>query len=81
MTHLDADADDYITKAIRVDTRRRGSRRRDRALLDRPRLEADHDTDGEVRLTPTEWNLVEILVRNAGKLITEARMGYCFIAG
>ena len=25
---------------------------------------------GEVRLTPTEWHLVEVLVRNAGKLVS-----------
>jgi two-component system, OmpR family, KDP operon response regulator KdpE len=25
---------------------------------------------GEVRLTPTEWGIVEVLVRNAGKLVT-----------
>jgi two-component system, OmpR family, KDP operon response regulator KdpE len=25
---------------------------------------------GEVRLTPTEWGLVEVLVRNAGRLVT-----------
>lgn len=26
--------------------------------------------NGEIRLTPTEWGLVEILVRNAGRLLT-----------
>jgi two-component system KDP operon response regulator KdpE len=28
----------------------------------------------EVRLTPTEWHLVEVLVRNQGKLVTQRRL-------
>jgi two-component system, OmpR family, KDP operon response regulator KdpE len=28
----------------------------------------------EVRLTPTEWHLVEVLVRNAGKLVTSKQL-------
>ena len=28
----------------------------------------------EVRLTPTEWHLVEVLVRNAGKLVTQRQL-------
>jgi two-component system, OmpR family, KDP operon response regulator KdpE len=30
--------------------------------------------DGEVRLTPTEWHLLEILVRNPDKLISQRRL-------
>ena len=30
--------------------------------------------DDEVRLTPTEWNLVEVLVRNAGKLVSSRQL-------
>jgi two-component system KDP operon response regulator KdpE len=30
--------------------------------------------DGEVRLTPTEWHLVEILVRNPGKLVSQRQL-------
>ena len=30
--------------------------------------------DGEVRLTPTEWGLVEVLVRNAGKLVGQRQL-------
>ena len=30
--------------------------------------------DGEVRLTPTEWHLVETLVRNAGRLVTARQL-------
>lgn len=29
---------------------------------------------GEIRLTPTEWGIVEILVRHHGKLVTQARL-------
>ena len=32
------------------------------------------NVNGEVRLTPTEWHLVEVLVRNAGKLVTQAAL-------
>jgi two-component system, OmpR family, KDP operon response regulator KdpE len=28
------------------------------------------NADGEIRLTPTEWGIVELLVRNAGRLLT-----------
>ena len=31
-------------------------------------------TANEVRLTPTEWHLVEVLVRNAGKLVTQRQL-------
>jgi two-component system KDP operon response regulator KdpE len=27
--------------------------------------------NSEIRLTPTEWHLVEVLVRNAGRLVTQ----------
>jgi two-component system, OmpR family, KDP operon response regulator KdpE len=30
--------------------------------------------DEEVRLTPTEWGLVEVLVRNAGKLVSQRQL-------
>jgi two-component system KDP operon response regulator KdpE len=29
---------------------------------------------GEVRLTPTEWHLVEVLVRHAGKLVSQRQL-------
>jgi two-component system KDP operon response regulator KdpE len=29
---------------------------------------------GEVRLTPTEWHLVEVLMRNEGKLVTGRKL-------
>ena len=30
--------------------------------------------DGDVRLTPTEWHLLEILLRNPGKLLTQRQL-------
>jgi two-component system KDP operon response regulator KdpE len=33
--------------------------------------DADADEPAEVRLTPTEWHLLELLVRNPGKLVTQ----------
>jgi two-component system KDP operon response regulator KdpE len=30
--------------------------------------------EGEVRLTPTEWGLVEVLVRNAGRLVSPRQL-------
>ncbi len=30
--------------------------------------------EGDVRLTPTEWQLVEILVRNPGKLVSQRQL-------
>jgi two-component system KDP operon response regulator KdpE len=29
---------------------------------------------GEVELTPTEWEILEVLVRNAGRLVSQARL-------
>jgi two-component system KDP operon response regulator KdpE len=30
--------------------------------------------DSDVRLTPTEWQLLEVLVRNAGRLVTKRHL-------
>jgi two-component system KDP operon response regulator KdpE len=30
--------------------------------------------DGRIRLTSTEWHIVELLVRNAGKLVTQRQL-------
>jgi two-component system, OmpR family, KDP operon response regulator KdpE len=33
------------------------------------------DADGtEIRLTPTEWHIVEVLVRHAGKLVAQKQL-------
>jgi Transcriptional regulatory protein, C terminal len=52
--------------------RPRGSGRGDRTVD----LAAKRVTtaDGEVRLTPTEWHIVEVLIRNVGKLVTQRQL-------
>ena len=51
---------------------------------------ADHSDDGngDVRLTPTEWHLLEVLLRNPGKLLSQQQLlaevwgpGYADAAG
>jgi two-component system, OmpR family, KDP operon response regulator KdpE len=36
--------------------------------------EADPPLDGDVRLTPTEWHLLEVLLRNPGKLLSHRQL-------
>jgi two-component system KDP operon response regulator KdpE len=81
---LDAGADDYVTKPFDMEellARLRAALRRATPTTEEPVLETDDFTvdlsakkvtsaAGEIRLTPTEWHLVEVLVRNAGKLVT-----------
>ncbi|MET9243501.1 response regulator [Nonomuraea sp. NPDC051941] len=83
---LDAGADDYVTKPFSVDellarvravTRRTGQHEEETATV---RL-GDHVIDlssktisGGVRLTPTEWHFLEILLRNPGKLISQRQL-------
>ena len=38
------------------------------------RVVRDSDGGGDVRLTPTEWQLLEILVRNRGRLVTQRQL-------
>ena len=85
---LDAGADDYITKPFGMDellARLRAALRRTTPAEEEAVVETEHFSvdlaakrittpDGEVKLTPTEWNLVEILVRNAGKLVTQRQL-------
>ena len=80
---LDAGADDYITKPFGMDellARIRAALRRATPDLTAPVVETDMFTvdlaarrvtrDGvDVRLTPTEWHFLDILVRNPGKVI------------
>ena len=85
---LDAGADDYVTKPFGMDellARLRAALRRASPTLDAP-VVATGDfhidlarkrittADGEVRLTPIEWHLVEILARNPGKLVTARQL-------
>jgi two-component system KDP operon response regulator KdpE len=85
---LDAGADDYVTKPFGMGellARIRAALRRDLAGPDAPVVSTpDFALDlaskrvvrdgSEVRLTPTEWGLVEALVRNAGKLVGQRQL-------
>ena len=85
---LDAGADDYVTKPFGMDellARLRASLRRnapapESALVETPDFVVDLAAKrvrrgaDEVRLTPTEWGLVEVLVRNAGKLVSQRQL-------
>ncbi len=85
MEALDAGADDYVTKPFGMDeflARLRAAVRRGAAAseTDEPVIETSTFTvdlamkkvtrDGlEIHLTPTEWGMLEMLVRNRGKLV------------
>ena len=85
---LDAGADDFVTKPFGMDellARLRAALRRnvpaeEEALVDTPDFTIDLSAkkvrrDGEeVRLTPTEWHLVEVLVRNRGRLVAQTQL-------
>ncbi|MFE3448711.1 response regulator [Nonomuraea sp. NPDC059194] len=83
---LDAGADDYVTKPFGIDellARIRAVTRRTQASPDEQasvRI-GDHEIDlstksisGGVRLTPTEWHFLELLLRNPGKLISQRQV-------
>ena len=86
---LDAGADDYVVKPFGMDellARLRAAIRRGAAVPAEPRIVTERFTidlsagrvtaaDGsDIRLTPTEWHLLEVLARNPGRVVDHARL-------
>ena len=86
---LDAGADDYVTKPFSIDellARIRALTRRHPqhdtepvvafgdVVVDLAAHTVTRDVGGAVRLTPTEWQVLEVLLRNAGRLVTRQTM-------
>nr|WP_208096723.1 response regulator [Paenarthrobacter sp. MSM-2-10-13] len=86
---LDAGADDYITKPfgldellarLRVLLRRRNESGEDITVVTTSSFTVDLDkrqitkSGTDVRMTPTEWNILDILLRNPDKLITQQQL-------
>lgn len=86
---LDAGADDYVTKPFGMDellARLRAALRRsttddaEEAVVSTESFTIDLADkrvtvgDEEVHLTPTEWRLLEVLVRNRGRLVSQLQL-------
>lgn len=85
---LDAGADDYVTKPFGLDellarlraAARRGGSQASQPLVTTPEFTVDLankqvSRHGEaVRMTPTEWSVLELLVRNPGRLVSQAQI-------
>ncbi|WP_329001039.1 response regulator [Kribbella sp. NBC_00709] len=86
---LDAGADDYVTKPFGMDellARMRAALRRSSSVQEQPILMVgDIQIDlvakritlrsgADVRLTPTEWHLLEVMVRHPGKLMSQNQL-------
>jgi two-component system KDP operon response regulator KdpE len=85
---LDAGADDYVTKPFGMDellARMRAALRRTSSAPEDPRVETDDFTidlaskrvtreGSDIHLTPKEWDIVEVLVRRSGKLVSQQQL-------
>jgi two-component system KDP operon response regulator KdpE len=85
---LDVGADDYVTKPFGMDELlarlRAAVRRAAPPEEDAVVITADFTVDlaakkatrdgADVRLTPTEWHVLEVLVRNAGRLVSQQQL-------
>jgi two-component system KDP operon response regulator KdpE len=87
---LDAGADDYVTKPFGMDellARLRAAVRRaepapaeEGAVIEAEGFTVDlaakkvHRDGRDIRLTPTEWHLLEVLIRNAGRLVSQRQL-------
>jgi two-component system KDP operon response regulator KdpE len=100
---LDAGADDYVTKPFGMEellARMRATARRASGREELPQVKlggltidlaakrVSRDGEPDIHLTPTEWHLLEVLVRNPGKLLTRRQLlnevwgpGYADAAG
>jgi two-component system KDP operon response regulator KdpE len=86
---LDAGADDYVTKPFGMDellARLRAALRRASGPDDLPLVETPHftvdlaskralDREGvPIKLTPTEWHVLEVLAMNEGRLVSQRQL-------
>jgi two-component system KDP operon response regulator KdpE len=85
---LDAGADDYVTKPFGMGellARLRAALRRATPVSQAPVVRTEAfvidlaakrvtKDEVEVRLTPTEWHLLEVLVRNPDRLVTQRQL-------
>jgi two-component system, OmpR family, KDP operon response regulator KdpE len=86
---LDAGADDYVTKPFGIEelfARMRALARRASAgeelpvvrlgdvTIDLAAKRVTGATGSDIRLTPTEWHLLEVLLRNPGKLLSQKQL-------
>jgi two-component system KDP operon response regulator KdpE len=85
---LDAGADDYVTKPFGMDellARMRAVTRRSAAEISEPQVSLGDVTidlaakrvirgEKDIRLTPTEWHLLEVLLRHPGKLLSQRQL-------